>query len=496
MGTCSPRSSPPPSCIALIFALARSGRGAIAAPAVGAYIGAAYWFTSSTSFANPAVTIGRVFSDTFAGIAPGSAAAFIVAQLVGLAVGAAVVLALYPDVGAHRRRRRHPPPRRHPTRPRRPQEPMTPRTVHRHPTRTPPSSTTSPTPTTGSSPARASPPRSHAARDLLEPAATVTTYLPILVARQAKEQLMSAAQAEGRIAKTVPELLFVCVHNAGRSQMAAALAEHLSAHRVHVRSAGSAPAGQVNPLVVKVLAERGIALTTAYPKPLSDNVVARRRRDHHDGLRRRLPDLPRQALRGLGRRRPRRTAHRGRPRHPRRHPGPCHHPAARHPQLTPTPQEATMSTAPDHPARPSLRLRPQRRPLPDGRRLHPPPVRRRRRGPLRRLRTRRPGQPRRPSPPWPRKGIDITAEKPKILTTEAVQASDVVITMGCGDTCPIFPGKRYEDWDARGPRRARAWTPSARSATRSRRACSTCSSRSTSIPSPPDSPPAHARESH
>ena len=87
--------------IALIFALARSGRGALAAPAVGAYIGAAYWFTSSTSFANPAVTIGRVFTDTFAGIAPSSAPPFIVAQLVGLVVGAGVVLALYPDVGAH-----------------------------------------------------------------------------------------------------------------------------------------------------------------------------------------------------------------------------------------------------------------------------------------------------------------------------------------------------------------------------------------------------------
>ena len=86
--------------LALIFALVRSGRGAIAAPAVGAYIGAAYWFTSSTSFANPAVTIGRVFSDTFAGIAPGSAAAFIAAQLVGLTVGIAVTLGLYPDVSA------------------------------------------------------------------------------------------------------------------------------------------------------------------------------------------------------------------------------------------------------------------------------------------------------------------------------------------------------------------------------------------------------------
>ena len=86
--------------VALVFALARSGRGALAAPAVGAYIGAAYWFTSSTSFANPAVTVGRVFSDTFAGIAPSSAPAFVAAQLVGLAVGVLVTLGLYPDVGA------------------------------------------------------------------------------------------------------------------------------------------------------------------------------------------------------------------------------------------------------------------------------------------------------------------------------------------------------------------------------------------------------------
>lgn len=86
--------------VALIFALVRSDRGAIAAPAVGAYIGAAYWFTSSTSFANPAVTIGRVFSDTFAGIAPGSVAPFIGMQLLGLIVGVGLTLALYPDAGA------------------------------------------------------------------------------------------------------------------------------------------------------------------------------------------------------------------------------------------------------------------------------------------------------------------------------------------------------------------------------------------------------------
>lgn len=86
--------------VALIFALARTGRGAWAAPAVGAYIGAAYWFASSTSFANPAVTVGRVFSNSFTGIAPSSVVGFIGAQLVGACAGAALVRALYPDVAA------------------------------------------------------------------------------------------------------------------------------------------------------------------------------------------------------------------------------------------------------------------------------------------------------------------------------------------------------------------------------------------------------------
>jgi len=85
--------------IALIFALARTKRGLLAAPAVGAYIGAAYWFTSSTSFANPAVTVGRMFTDTFAGIAPSSVPAFIGMQVVGAALGIGIVLVLYPDAG-------------------------------------------------------------------------------------------------------------------------------------------------------------------------------------------------------------------------------------------------------------------------------------------------------------------------------------------------------------------------------------------------------------
>lgn len=85
--------------VTLIFALVRTGRGSLAAPAVGAYIGAAYWFTSSTSFANPAVTVGRMFSDTFAGIAPTSAPLFILAQLVGAGLAVGLVRWLYPGLG-------------------------------------------------------------------------------------------------------------------------------------------------------------------------------------------------------------------------------------------------------------------------------------------------------------------------------------------------------------------------------------------------------------
>ncbi len=85
--------------VLVIFTLARTSRGSLAAPAVGAYIGAAYWFTSSTSFANPAVTIGRAFSDTFAGIQPLSVPGFVAAQLIGTAIAVVLVLWLHPGVG-------------------------------------------------------------------------------------------------------------------------------------------------------------------------------------------------------------------------------------------------------------------------------------------------------------------------------------------------------------------------------------------------------------
>jgi protein-tyrosine-phosphatase len=130
-------------------------------------------------------------------------------------------------------------------------------------------------------------------------AARVPTYLPLLAARFARDRLRATATIEGLIMSDKPEVLFVCVHNAGRSQMAAGLLNKHAGGAVVVRSAGSAPADTVNPAVVEAMSEVG---------------------------------------------------------------------------------------------------------------------------------------------------IDISQEFPKPLTTEAVQASDVVITMGCGDACPVFPGKRYLDW--------------------------------------------------
>lgn len=84
----------------VIFGLIRSGRGGLAPFAVGAYITAAYWFTSSTSFANPAVTVGRTLSNTFAGIAPASVPMFVVMQLIGALAGVGAARFWYPDLAA------------------------------------------------------------------------------------------------------------------------------------------------------------------------------------------------------------------------------------------------------------------------------------------------------------------------------------------------------------------------------------------------------------
>jgi arsenate reductase (thioredoxin) len=107
----------------------------------------------------------------------------------------------------------------------------------------------------------------------LTPSARFNDFLPVLVHRFARERLQAFGQAEGSIAKEMPEVLFVCVQNAGRSQLASALLDYRSAGRVHVRSAGSRPAGEIDEVVVEALAELGIDVTKAFPKPLTDEVV-------------------------------------------------------------------------------------------------------------------------------------------------------------------------------------------------------------------------------
>jgi protein-tyrosine-phosphatase len=101
----------------------------------------------------------------------------------------------------------------------------------------------------------------------------ITVFVPVLAHRFARERLRAIAQAEGIVAKVQPEVLFVCVHNAGRSQMAAGLVTLRSEGKVSVRSAGSDPAEEVNPLVTVTMAELGVDLSEAFPKPLTDEVV-------------------------------------------------------------------------------------------------------------------------------------------------------------------------------------------------------------------------------
>lgn len=109
-------------------------------------------------------------------------------------------------------------------------------------------------------------------RGLYRPSA-LKDFLPVLVDRFARELLVARAQANGTQAKARPELLFVCVHNAGRSQLAAALAKRLSGGRVNVRTAGSDPGEQINPAVRAVLEERGMSLDDEFPKPLTNSVL-------------------------------------------------------------------------------------------------------------------------------------------------------------------------------------------------------------------------------
>ncbi|MEV6712611.1 arsenate reductase ArsC [Lentzea sp. NPDC051208] len=108
---------------------------------------------------------------------------------------------------------------------------------------------------------------------LLNANATVKTHLATLTARFAKQRLTDHGRAQGLTKVEVPQVLFICVHNVGRSQMASALLEHHAFGKVAVRSAGSQPSGSIPSVITEALAELNIPLTQAFPKPLTDEVV-------------------------------------------------------------------------------------------------------------------------------------------------------------------------------------------------------------------------------
>lgn len=108
---------------------------------------------------------------------------------------------------------------------------------------------------------------------LLNQRAAVRTHLVALTAKYAADRLDALASAQGLVLRGTPEVLFVCVQNAGRSQLAAAYLRHFAGSAVHVRTAGSAPAGEVHPRIADALAEVGIPPTDDFPKPLTDEVV-------------------------------------------------------------------------------------------------------------------------------------------------------------------------------------------------------------------------------
>ena len=101
----------------------------------------------------------------------------------------------------------------------------------------------------------------------------INVFVPVLAHRFARERLKALAQYERLIVKEMPEVLIVCVHNAGRSQMAAGLVKLRSEGRIHVRSAGSDPGDQINPAVVQAMDEVGVDMSEEFPKPLTDEVV-------------------------------------------------------------------------------------------------------------------------------------------------------------------------------------------------------------------------------
>jgi protein-tyrosine-phosphatase len=109
--------------------------------------------------------------------------------------------------------------------------------------------------------------------EVLASSARTAAYLALLTERFARERLTAVAQAEGAILSDKPQILYVCIHNSGRSVAAAVLTDHYAQGRVHVQSAGSEPGSKINPVVADVLRERGLDPDQEFPKPLTDEAA-------------------------------------------------------------------------------------------------------------------------------------------------------------------------------------------------------------------------------
>ena len=243
----------------VIHGCVRTGRGDVVAVAVGVWIGGAYWFTSSTSFANPAVTIARTLSDSFAGIAPSSAPMFILMQLVGASSAFVLIRFIYPS----------------------------------------PASPWSDTPCPTSSTLTLD--QQHALRtaatrlrgefDGVFSTETIERFLQTSYDQFAGRATVSQLPAvdgrtlrpptppgpgpkvEGASTDGTPIVLFLCVHNAGRSQMALGWFNHLAGDRAVAWSGGSEPGTEINPAAVAAMAEVGIDITAEFPKPWTEEII-------------------------------------------------------------------------------------------------------------------------------------------------------------------------------------------------------------------------------
>ena len=113
----------------------------------------------------------------------------------------------------------------------------------------------------------------HDSLEQLLPTAKIATYLPLLAEKFARQRLAALARLEGSVPSTVPGVLFLCVQNAGRSQMAAGWLRHLAGDRAMVWSGGSEPTSEINPAAVAAMSEVGIDITDEFPKPWTDEIV-------------------------------------------------------------------------------------------------------------------------------------------------------------------------------------------------------------------------------